>query len=123
MILICYVLSIFCKASGDAMSNTGHKFWGHPLQLMSSVVLVALFILALIAQPYYTTEQIILIGLSYFALRFFLFDYIWNIFAHKRLGYIGTTSLYDKILRRINPAMVNLAKFVFGILAIVFLIL
>ena len=123
MILICYILSIFCKASGDALSQTGRKLWGHPLQLMSSVMLVALFILALIFRPEYDNRQIVLIALSYFALRFFLFDYIWNLFAGMPLIYIGTTSLYDKLLRRIHPAMVNLMKFVFGALAIIFLIL
>ena len=123
MILICYILSIFCKASGDALSQTGHKLWGHPLQLVSSVALVALFILALIAKPDYTNEQIVLIALSYFALRFFLFDYTWNLFAGKPLGYIGTTSLYDKLIRHIHPAINNLAKFVFGALAIIFLLL
>ena len=123
MILICYILSIFCKASGDALSQTGRKLWGHPLQLMSSVVLVALFILSLIAKPDYTNGQIILIALSYFALRFFLFDYIWNLFAGESLFYIGNTSYYDLLLQKISPAMVNLMKFVFGTLAIIFLIL
>ena len=123
MILICYILSIFCKASGDALQSTGHKLWGHPLQLMSSVALVALFILALIAKPDYSTEQIVLIALSYFALRFFLFDYIWNLFAGKPLGYIGNTSYYDLLLQKINPAMLNLLKLVIGALAIIFLIL
>lgn len=122
MILVCYILSIFCKASGDALSQTGRKLWGHPLQLLSSVFLLALFTLALILHPQYDNEQIVLIVLSYFALRFFLFDYVWNIFAHKRLGYIGVTSLYDNLLRRFAPAMVNFMKFVFGALAIIFLI-
>ena len=123
MILICYILSIFCKASGDALSQTGRKLWGHPLQLMSSVALVALFILSLIAKPDYTNEQIVLIALSYFALRFFLFDYIWNLFAGKPLFYIGNTSYYDLLLQKINPAMLNLLKLVIGALAIIFLIL
>jgi len=123
MILICYILSIFCKASGDALSQTGRKLWGHPLQLMSSIVLVALFILALIFRPDYDNRQIVLIALSYFALRFFLFDYAWNLFAGKPLFYIGNTSYYDLLLQKINPAMVNLMKFVFGSLAIIFLIL
>ena len=123
MILICYILSIFCKASGDALSQTGRKLWGHPLQLVSSVALVALFILSLIARPDYSTEQIVLIALSYFALRFFLFDYIWNLFAGKNIFYIGNTSYYDLLCQKINPAMLNLLKLVIGALAIIFLIL
>ena len=122
MILICYILSIFCKASGDALQSTGRKLWGHPLQLVSSVALVALFILALIAKPDYEPDQIVLIALSYFALRFFLFDYIWNLFAGQYIFYIGNTSYYDLLCQKIAPAMLHFIKVVSGIVIIYCLI-
>lgn len=121
MILVCYILSILCGASGDAFDYTGKKTAGHILQGCEIFTWLTLFILALVARPDYDPDQIVIIALSYFALRFFLFDYIWNICAGQKLFYIGNTSIYDKILQVFHPAIIHLMKFSLGILAIIFL--
>ena len=123
MILICYILSILCGAAGDALDHRGKKIAGHILQGSEILIWLTLFILALIAQPDYTTTQLVLIALSYFALRFFLFDYTWNLFAGKPLGYIGTTSLYDKLISKLAPAMVHFLKVILGVVAIIYLLI
>ena len=123
MILICYILSILCGAAGDGLMQHGKKLWGHPIKLGQPVFLLMIFVLSLMAKPDYTTHQIVMITLSYFALRFALWDYAHNIAIGQYIFYIGNTSYYDLACQKIHPAMINFMKFVFGVVAIIFLIL
>jgi hypothetical protein len=123
MILICYILSIVFGAAGDALDHIGKKQVGHIAQGLEILMLITLFVLALVARPDYTPGQITGVALSYFALRFWLFDYVWNIAAGQSLFYIGNTSIYDKFLRKIHPAMVQMMKWTVGVLAVVFLLI
>jgi len=123
MILTLYILSILSGAIGDALMHKGNKLIGHPVKLGQPIFLLALFILALIAQPEYLWWQIIFIALSYFALRFFLWDYAWNIVMRQPLAYIGNTSFYDNVLGQLNPAMVFILKLIAGASAVTFLLL
>ena len=95
MILLLYILSILCGASGDGLNDSGKKTAGHILKALEVLCL-------LIVVLYYTGGFGWLIA-AYIALRVALFDVVYNLTSGKPLCYHGTSSLWDKFVGWFNP--------------------
>ena len=85
--------SIVLDAMGDAYNDTGSKVLGHSLNALSiGSLLLAPVLLDL------TKENWILYGITYIGLRISFFDPVYNLTRGLPIGYIGTTSLWDKAI-------------------------
>jgi hypothetical protein len=98
MIILFYILSILFNASGDGVKN---RNIGHALQALS-------FIPLLIADhPIWYVALI-----SYGLLRISLFDYTFNISAGLPLRFVGSTSWWDKAIKKVPFGLMCLFRFV-----------
>ena len=97
-ILAYHAATVTLGAAGDACYLNGNKDLGHVMHAMEIGALVGgpfLFKVTLKESPWY-------IG-SYIGTRFLLFDYAHNVFADLPVGYLGTTSFYDRTLSKVPP--------------------
>jgi hypothetical protein len=83
---------------GDGLKDSGHKPIGHSLNALSvGLVMTSPFVID------YEKSKLGYYLASYTFLRFALFDYSYNLSRGLPLGYIGNTSLYDKVLQKFDP--------------------
>ena len=100
--------SIILAALADGLNDTGHKEIGHILEALEKPALI-------LAGLFSGTWVVVIIYIGY---RVFLFDYLRNLAAGEKLIYLGTSSLWDKFLRKYPWHGVLFAKTVFLIMAV-----
>ena len=117
MILPYFILLIVLNAISDGLKNKPLKH-----------LFAALHILGWLMFPEYLYKTLDwhwalypdffeMIGI-YALLRYFLFDGVWNIVRGKKIDYIGSTSLYDKLLSKIHPGFILYTKLLAAMVAI-----
>jgi hypothetical protein len=107
-IISIYSGSIILDAVGDGLNDSGHKDWGHLCNAGSiGVLLTSPFIID------YEKSKWGWYFASYIGLRIGLFDYAYNETRGLGLNYIGCTSNWDKIMRKLNPPNTYLGRAVF----------
>ena len=90
--------SIILDAVGDGLYDSGQKTLGHSFQAMSTGILLTSPIFLDMDKDNFWWYIV-----SYVSLRIGLFDYSYNATRGLPLGYVGTTSLSDKVLQEFNP--------------------
>ena len=97
MILLYFILIILLDAVGDGLNDSRRKTAGHLLQALS--------LLGLLISPFIIREDIRWAWyiIDYAFLRIALFDMIYNLTRGLPIGYIGTTSIWDKFMQWISP--------------------
>ena len=117
MIILVFILLIILDALSDGLRNKPVKHLFAALHiggwLMFPVYLYQHYEWHWVLWP----DFLIMIA-GYGCLRYFLFDATWNISAGKRLDYVGSTSLYDRILSKMHPTLVLYTKLLAGMAAI-----
>jgi len=107
MIIAAFILLIVLDAVGDAVKNK-------PLKHLLQTFLVGFWLLMIYAGAFMELPEIHTAVIGYALLRYFLFDAVWNVTSGKRIDYIGSTSLYDKILSGVHPSMILFTKLIAG---------
>ena len=103
-----YSGSIILDAVGDGLNDSGHKAWGHLCNAGSvGVLLTSPFLIN------YEKNKWGWYFASYIGLRVGLFDYVYNETRGLGLNYIGGTSNWDKIMKKLNPPNTYLGRAVF----------
>ena len=90
--------SIILDGIGDGLCDSGDKSLGHALQAASTGLLVL--------SPLFLDmdkDNWWWYAMSYVSLRIGLFDYSYNITRDLPLGYIGSTSTWDKAMQQVAP--------------------
>jgi len=103
-----YVGSIALNAIGDGMNDNGDKSWGHALNAASIAVLLS--------SPFiidYEKDKWYWYLISYTSLRIAFFDYTYNATRGLPLNYIGGTSTWDKVMKKMNPPNTYMGRGVF----------
>jgi hypothetical protein len=97
-IILTYAGSIVLNAIGDGLNDSGHKGWGHTCNAVSlGIVLASPFYINYDKSKWYWYLA------SYCSLRIALFDYSYNTTRRLPFNYIGGTSTWDKMLKKLNP--------------------
>jgi hypothetical protein len=105
------VLSILSDAIGDASLDTGDKMNGH---LFASLSILLLLLLLAIGREV-TIGQWIWLVVGYVFIRFAIFDLTYNAIADLPWYYIGSTSLYDKVMSLWGGGALLFARIIAGI--------
>jgi hypothetical protein len=114
-LIILYLISaVVLGAAGDAlMLESGLKVWAHIFTAVETLLLIsgiALFKIQL--------RQLFLWIVIYTSLRIGIFDYIWNWVAGEDLLYVGSTSLWDKVVQMVLPMGMIFIRLLFTCLGI-----
>lgn len=110
MIIILYILSILFNAVGDGLNDSGKKGIGHILQALAFIPLLFDNPIWYVAIPSYTLLNIA------------LFDYAYNISRGEDIDFVGTTSLWDRLISKVPfgfMLFVRLMAFIVGIFLII----
>ena len=97
-VITLFTASIILDAVGDGLYDSGDKTLGHALQAASTGLLVL--------SPLFldmNKDNWWWYAMSYVSLRIGLFDYSYNITRDLPLGYIGSTSTWDKAIKQLAP--------------------
>lgn len=99
-----YSTSIILSGIGDGLNDSGHKPLGHAMNATSTGLLVA--------SPFILNVEKGTWGwyaASYISLRIALFDMSYNTARGLPIGYVGNSSIYDKVLQKAKapPALIN----------------
>lgn len=97
-VILLYTGSILLNAVGDGLNDSGYKDWGH---VANAASIATLLISPLILD--YQKDKWYIYLLSYGFLRVSFFDYTYNATRGIPINQIGTTSMWDKGLQRLNP--------------------
>jgi hypothetical protein len=103
-----YSGSIILNSVGDGLNDSGNKTWGHACNAASiGLLLTSPFIIDYEKSKWgwYLT--------SYVSLRIAYFDYGYNLTRGLPLNYIGGTSMWDKVLCKMNPPNTYMGRAVF----------
>ena len=107
-IIAIYSGSILLNAIGDGLNDSGEKQWGHACNAASiGLLLSSPFIID------YDKSKWFWYLASYTSLRIGLFDYTYNTTRGLPLNYIGGTSTWDKVLKKMNPPDTYMGRGVF----------
>jgi len=107
-VIILYSSSIILNAVGDGLNDDGNKGWGHACNAASiGLLLSSPFIID------YDKKKWFWYLASYTSLRIGLFDYTYNTTRGLGLNYIGGTSTWDKVMKKMNPPNTYLGRGVF----------
>jgi len=112
-VIAVYSGSIILNAVGDGLNDNNHKQWGHLCNAMSiGLLLTSPFIIDYEKSKWgwYLT--------SYVSLRIAMFDYSYNLTSGLPLNYIGGTSTWDKVMKKMNPPDTYLGRGVFFVVGI-----
>jgi len=105
-----YTGSILLNAVGDGLNDSGDKQWGHACNAASiGLLLGSPFIID------YEKDKWYWYLISYTSLRISLFDYTYNTTRGLPLGYIGSTSTWDKALSKFRSPETHFGRSVFFI--------
>jgi len=122
MILIYALIVILAEAIGEGLlkrSNKAQWLFGGFIQWFIAIFLFALwFVIVYNIDGYYVPVWKLIFGMI--AVRFALFDVIWNITRGVKWNFYGTTKLYDRIMER-TGSWGCFMKFVLGIVGVCFL--
>lgn len=89
-LLLIYTIINVLDAVSDALRDEGKKTWSHPIE----IILIA----GLLFMPFIVPFNIVAIA-SFILVRYFVFDFTYNIIRKLGLFYFGSTSIYDKLFR------------------------
>ncbi len=102
------VMAVILGACADGFNNRGLKVLGHPLEAAEKV--------ALLCAGLFSGTWLVLI--AYTAYRVAFFDYIRNISKGDPFFYVGTSSIWDRILSKYPVSGVTCSRAIFLVLAI-----
>jgi hypothetical protein len=121
MIILAFVILILLNAVSDGTLNKPTK---HILSAFHVLgwLLFPVFIFYTEQWQWVTFPDFLVMLLGYACLRYFLFDFAWNIARGQRIDYVGHTSFYDKLIGKVHPSFVLLTKIIAAILGVSLLI-
>lgn len=130
MVILTAILLILLESSYEGFKTRSFHVTSEFIEglfLLCTLPFVFLWLLNVPCPISVHNEDIIKVLFGYLFLRFAIFDGIRNLFAKKELNYIGKTKFWDrKIIQKIadlwGMSTVWFIRFVFGVMAIAFLI-
>jgi len=95
------VTSIAAGGLADGFNDKGKKNLGHAIETVEkgSLVMSPFLLMAAGAEP----RMFLAYGISYLLLRASTFDLFYNVARGNKIGYVGKTGLWGKIVSKIPP--------------------
>lgn len=123
MILLLSILTNALEAIYEGLYDSGKKTIAGILEFIQKIVGVAT--VAYVTSGILTHDINIPIWkliVGFIAIRFLIFDYIYNAVRKLPLDYRGRTKLYDKITSKVPGHFLFFVKFIVGVLGAAFLL-
>jgi len=121
-IIFAFVVLIVLDAVSDATLNKPFKHFLAALHILGWLMFPVVIANLPFAPNLTFWPEFLIPVAGYVCLRYLLFDAVWNIVSGKKLSYIGTTSLYGKILSKVHPSFVFFTKASAGAVGIIILL-
>jgi len=113
LIILYLLLTVIIGASGDALFDTGDKLWGHGFKALEVALLISGMALSQLER-----KHLLVFLISYICLRIGFFDYTWGFVSGEGLLYIGSTSIWDKVVTMVLPMGMIFIRLLFTCLGI-----
>ena len=124
MILLFTILFNALEAISEGLYDRGSKLLSGIIEFVKTALIVLICVLWFKGIVYYTTDKDFWsLIISFVLVRYFMFDWVYNIFRGvNSMFFIGNTKLFDKLLRKLPPMIVIITKCIAGFLGIIFLL-